>query len=109
MKTRLTRSAFWAAFAGLVTGLVARAQTPAPSMQMVVAVKPKLDMFMHQSQTYTLTSTPALGTSPMVYVNGLLLCQGFDHDYTLTGNVLTFTLQQIGPSPCVQVLYWTAE
>ena len=109
MNTRLTRSAFWATFAGLVTSMVARAQTPAPSMQMVVAVKPRLDMFMDQSQTYILTSTPASGTSPMVYVNGLLLCQGFDHDYELTGNLLTFTQQQIGPSPCVQVLYWTAE
>lgn len=109
MKTRLTRNAFCAALVAMVTGALTRAQTPATAVaQIVTIVKPKVDVFLNQSQTYTLACAPASGTTPMVYVNGLLMCMGTDYD-ALAGKVLTFTAQQIGASPCVQVLYWTAE
>jgi len=81
------------------------AQSPITVTQ-TVTLTPKLDVFRSASQNYALTGTPAMNTSVMVFLNGLLMLQGVD--YTLTGNALTFTGQQVGADPIIQVMYWKA-
>ncbi|MGD0497559.1 MAG: hypothetical protein ABSC23_03885 [Bryobacteraceae bacterium] len=69
-----------------------------------VTLTPQLDVFQEQGQQYTLTHSPAANTDPMVFVNGLLMLKGTD--YTLCGSALTFTGQEIGERPIIQVHYW---
>jgi hypothetical protein len=85
-------------FAALVMALALYSQAPPTAI-------PHRAVFTSQSQIYKLPAAPATGGAVMVFVNGLLMAPGID--YTLSGATLTFTGQQIGDQPIIQVFYWT--
>lgn len=105
LKLGLEVAAAVAAIAVAAAGLTVRAQAPMMLTQ-VVAIQPRIDVFQTgDTQSFTLTGTPA-NTIVMVFYNGVLMAPGID--YTLSGAGLTFTGQTIGDSPTIQVLYWVA-
>jgi hypothetical protein len=69
-----------------------------------VTVRSQDDLFQNSSQDYTLSATPAAGTTVDVFVNGLLMTEGLD--YVLAGTALKFTGQTIGDAPVIRVRYW---
>lgn len=90
-------------FAVAALAVILWAQSPLTVTQ-TITLTPKVDVFQNQNQQFALAGTPAQDTSVMVFLNGLLMLQGVD--YTLSGNVLTFTGQEIDGAPIVQVMYW---
>lgn len=85
-------------FLVLVIGLSLYGQAPPTAV-------PHRQVFTNQSQVYKLPAAPAMSGSVLVFVNGLLTAPGID--YTISGATLTFTAQQIGTAPIIQVFYWT--
>lgn len=83
--------------------LIAWAQSPI-SVTQTVTLTPRLDVFRTQGQAFTLSDAPAANTAVMVFLNGVLMLQG--EDYSLVQGALTFTGQEIGESPIIQVMYW---
>jgi hypothetical protein len=83
-----------------------RAQAPGTMLTMAA---PHVDVFRPAlaAQVFTLSATPAAGTSLMVYINGLLMLAG--SDYTVSGTRLTFTAQTIEVGAVIQVWYWVAQ
>ena len=64
----------------------------------------RLDVFRTKTSCFTLTATPSQNTPVLVFLNGLLMLEGVD--YCLTGNLLTFTGQEVTDNPIIQVRYW---
>lgn len=90
------------ALAAALLSAALSAQEPDP--QTIVVLVKQLDLFYRAAgPTYNLTGKPAPGTPLLVYRNGLL--QRTPGDYTLVGQVVTFTTVA-NPSPIVQVQYW---
>jgi hypothetical protein len=74
-----------------------------PVITQTVTITPQLDVFRTPEQQYTLSAAPST-PDVLVFVNGLLMLRG--EDYIIEGTVLTFTRQQIGEDPVIQVFYW---
>ena len=85
------------------------AQQHAPSITATVTLVQHVDVFQTASQAYTLSHTPAAGTVPEVFVNGILMCGPCGNDYTIAGTTLTFTGQQPAAmdTPVIQAWYWS--
>ena len=79
-----------------------------PTMTISVTLVQHVDVFQSASQIYTLTQTPAPGTRPQVFVDGILMCDVCGKDYSIAGTTLTFTGQQTAQmdTPTIQVWYW---
>lgn len=78
-----------------------RAQTPLLTFQQIPH---KRIIFTVPQSEYILPSIPAPGTQPLVYLNGLLLCEGVD--YNVNGNLIVPILPIEDTSPIVQIIYW---
>jgi hypothetical protein len=85
------------------------AQQQHPSITATVTLVQQVDVFQTASQAYTLSHTPAAGTVPEVFVNGILMCGPCGNDYTIAGTTLTFTGQQTAAmeTPVIQAWYWS--
>lgn len=64
----------------------------------------RLDVFRVKAPYFTLSATPSSNVPVMVFLNGLLMLEGVD--YCLSGNMLTFTGQEVTDNPIIQVRYW---
>lgn len=81
----------------LAVAFFVQAPTPIPN-------SPNTDVFQVASHLYLLSQVPS--TAPLVFVNRMLMCQACAvPDYTLAGNILTFTGYRVVAPAVVQVVY----
>lgn len=100
--------------ATLVLGLVLAVKPTAqqqPAITATTTLVQHVDVFQNAAQAYSLSHTPAAGTLPQVFVNGILMCGRCGNDYTIGGTTVTFTGQQTAAmdSPIIQVWYWSND
>lgn len=64
---------------------------------------PKRLVSTDSSQSLALAGRTSPVVKPLVYVNGLLYCEG--PDYSLNGDTVEF-VNEVPPSSIVQIIYW---